>query len=210
MGKARLDRWYVPEEGAQNLVSIQNITTLSDHMAVKVEIKLDNFEKKERSRFGGMIYWKMNTKLLEEPQLKDQTEEMMKNLEEEKGNFEDVATWWEKLVKPCIKEKIIKYSRYRAKARADTIKALYFCLEEENENNNWKKAEEIKERLKEMLLEDSMGTVIRSKTGADIEEERSSLHHLNKEHKRGSRNNILKLKIKKKMEGMKSQKKKKL
>ena len=56
--------------------------------------------------------------------------------------------------------------------------------------------EEIKERLKQMLLEDSMGTVIRSKVGAEIEEERSSLYHLNKEHKRGKRNNVLKLKVK--------------
>ena len=99
-------------------------------------------------------------------------------------------------MKPCLKDNFVKYSRYRAKARADIIKALFFCLEKEKGRDNWKKVEEIKERLKQMLLEDSMGTVIRSKTGAEAEEERSSLYHLNREHKRGRRNNVLKLKIK--------------
>ena len=194
-GSARLDRWYIPKERSQELISIQNIVTLSDHKAVEIKIKMEGYER-QKSRFSGMAYWKLNSKLLEEQQLEDQMCEIMKILEEEKGKYEDIAVWWEKLVKPTIKDTLIKYSRYRAKSRADTVKALFMCLDDERNENNWDKAELIKERLKTMLLEDNMGIIVRSKMGADVEEERSSLFHLNREHKRGNRNNVLKLKIK--------------
>ena len=134
VGRARLDRWYVPKERVENLVSIENITTLSDHMAVKLKLKIEGMEKRRKERHGGMVYWKLNTKLLEEPQLKDQVEEMMKILQDEKKNYEDDAIWWEDLVKPYLREKLIKYSKYRARARADTIKALFFLSRRRKRN----------------------------------------------------------------------------
>ena len=54
----------------------------------------------------------------------------------------------------------------------------------------------IKGRLKEMLLEESMRAVVRSKVGGEVEEEKASLYHTNREHKRGQRCNLLNLKAK--------------
>ena len=62
------------------------------------------------------------------------------------------------------------------------------------ENNNWEQVARIKESLNQILNEDLMGFVVRSRFGQNLEEERASLFHAGREAK-NKKNCVTSLKV---------------
>ena len=85
------------------------------------------------------------------------------------------------------------FSSKRKKEREQTKHFLLAYLRTVLVKQDWDEVSRIKEKLKLLLKEDSMGFVVRSRFGQNAEEERASLFHAGREIK-NTRNNIQKLK----------------
>ena len=74
----------------------------------------------------------------------------------------------------------------RNKARTDTKRYFFLCLDFALQDQNWEEVTYLRSRIKTMLQEDLDGLVTRSRTKEHAEEERGSIYHLNREVKQGN------------------------
>ena len=186
--KSRLDRFYVSEVLSGNIVQVDHIPSLSDHLGVTLKICLDiNVIRFRRKR--NFSFWKINNQILEDDEFLPSFKALWSFLVVSIDNYNDIADWWDLYVKPQIKEFCIQFSSYRRDKR-DQTKQLWLCLLKlMREKNNWVEAIKIKEKLNKMLLEDLMGVKVRSKHGCDLEIEKASLFHAAREQKNFSKVN---------------------
>ena len=192
---SRLDRCYVPSESLSLAVSVKHAPSLSDHWALLATFSSALVNLVPSPLHGGSVYWKMNVQILKEDDWKTSFHALWDTLLEKKSEFEDVATWWDECCKKKIKNMSSFYSARRKKIRKDTVDFLYSHLGRAMKSGDWEGVYELRERIKEMLLEDMWGLVIRSKFDRNVEEEKAGLYHVNRERKNGDRNNVGKLKV---------------
>ena len=85
------------------------------------------------------------------------------------------------------------FSTLRQQCRRDTRHFLLHYLQRAAEDEDLELMSYIRSRLKRITMEDSKGLVIRSKVRENIDDERLSLFHLNREMKKGKKSSLSKL-----------------
>ena len=100
-----------------------------------------------------------------------------------KSLYNDIADWWDLVAKPEIKQFCINFSSLRNHKRNDTLMFLFSYLKVVLADKNWLEVGRIRERIKQMLFQDSMGVIVRSRYQQNSEEEKGSLFHAAREKK---------------------------
>ena len=179
----------------QQVVHVEHIASLSDHCGVVMEVDLDvhvtrNIQKEKRKTF-----WKLNTSILKDDDFLDNFSDLWTWLKSLKNEYNDIADWWDALVKPSIKDFCVLFSSRRSKRRKDSKRFWFAYLKVVLQSKNWEEIARVKTKLSDMLLEDSVGYVVRSRFGNNASDEVASLFHANRELKNSSKNSLSKLKI---------------
>ena len=180
--KSRLDRFYVSDTVAHEIVAVEHVPSLSDHLGVKLIIRLDVSKSKVSSN-KDFSFWKLNNQILEDDEFLPSFKNLWSHLSNFENGFDDVADWWDELVKPQIKDFCIGFSSYRKDKRNQTKQMLMSSLKIMMENSDWEEVIRIRELINIMLHEDLTGFKVRSKFHQGAETERSSLFHAAREHK---------------------------
>ena len=193
-GKAasRIDRFYIPSEFSEN-ASVSHVASLSDHFGVTLKLHLSvNFIS--CPKIGRTTYWKLNTAILQEDDFLPSFKLFWKNICKTKSLYNNITEWWDIVAKVEIKQFCIGFSKQRKHKRADTMSFLLSYLKVVSIDKNWTEVARIKEEIKKMILQDSMGIVVRSRYQQISEEEKGSIFYAAREIK-NSRNNISALKV---------------
>ena len=191
---SRLDRFYIPQELLQGLLEVSHHSYLSDHKYVKMVIRLPEVEKKkfkEKIRDSG--FWKLNVSVLEEEDFMLEFKVMWERLLARKPEFADSADWWDSLAKPECRSLCMRYSAMVARCKRGLKEMLMVMLDCALEEKDWVQVAIIRGRLREIMRKDSMGFKVRSRFKENLECERSSLFHVNREKKKSGQRTISKL-----------------
>ena len=190
---SRLDKFYISERLKIGVSNILHVASLSDHcgvkMCIRLEVEIANLPRTERR-----TYWKLNTSILEEEEFLPNFVHLWERISVVRGQFEDIAEWWDKFAKPEIKDFCIGFSVYRKKQRDDTKKFWLSYLKLVLFEKNWQEVARVKELLDTMLKADTLGVVIRSRFKQNSEDEKASLYHAAREVK-NNKNNVNALKV---------------
>ena len=190
---SRLDRFYVPESLEMNIEDVHHIPSLSDHSGVKLKMKLD-YVKLLGNKNSAQTYWKLNTAILNEEDFLPSFKIFWNSILQLSPLSNDIADWWDNVAKPNIKQFCIQFSIQRKQRRTAHKQFLLSSLKLFLEDNNWEQVARIKESLNQILNEDLMGFVVRSRFGQNLEEERASLFHAGREVK-NKKNCVTSLKV---------------
>ena len=109
--------------------------------------------------------------------------------------YDDIAQWWEVLAKPSIVKFCKDFSFKLAQERKCTKKFLSTCLKIFIQQEKWKEVATIKEKLRKILVYESIGLVVRSRQKEYAEEERGGIYHHHKEMKKTGSNHLTKIKL---------------
>ena len=180
--KSRLDRFYVSEVLSNDIVALEHISSLSDHLGVKLILKMDIYRSRLTIR-KDFSFWKLNNQILNDDEFLPSFINLWKHLLKFEAKYNDVADWWDLYVKPEIKEFCIGFSSYRKTKRSQTKQMLLSLLKLTMENSDWEEVIRIRDQLNYMLFEDLTGFKIRSKFQHGAEYEKSSLFHAAREQK---------------------------
>ena len=176
---SRLDRVYVPTHITGHLVSAAHQPSLADHWGVFVEMKLD-IGRLDMPPRPPKTHWKLNSTILQHEAFLPQFRRLFLELEEEVGEFEDIAEWWDVYAKPAITTFCQSFSQSLAKQRKvfkTFLKAL-ICIA--TRKNDWALVTQTKEKLQTIITYEAYGLIIRSRDKQNTEEEAASLYHLGK------------------------------
>ncbi|CAL4097880.1 unnamed protein product, partial [Meganyctiphanes norvegica] len=101
----RIDRMYT--KNLSNYVKDVKVkhTNISDHSCVIVDIDIPNTPK------NGPYYWKMNTSLLENKNIKKDFILEWVNIKNSISKYENINIWWELCAKKRIKSFFIRKSK---------------------------------------------------------------------------------------------------
>ena len=190
----RLDRFYLHPDMVPGLGEVEHRPGLSDHKMAIMNLQVEAARTAARSKFKS-AYWKLNAEVLEDPHFEKNFSSLWVKLCNKEGNYGDVATWWEELAKPEIRKSLQQLSAVRARVRRDTKAMLLVYLDAALKDQDWGLVAHCRGRLKDMMMRDNMGFVVRSREKENAECEMASLYHLNRETKKGKSNNMTKLKI---------------
>ena len=190
----RLDRFYLHPDLVVGLGSVEHQPGLSDHKMAIMNLRVNAARTAGRTKFKS-AYWKLNAEVLEDPHFNKNFATLWTRLREKEGNYGDISTWWEELAKPEIRKSLQQLSAVRARVRKDTKTMLLVYLDSALREKDWRLVAHCRGRLREMMMRDNMGFVIRSREKENAECEMASLYHLNRETKKGQSNNMSKLKI---------------
>ena len=191
---ARLDRFYLHKDLVGGLGVVEHRPGLSDHLMTVMRMEIRVAKRARKSKLES-AYWKLNAEVLEDPHFDKNFIKLWKEVLEKETDYADVAIWWEELAKPRIRKCLQELSAVRARVRRDTKAMLLVYLEGALKDGDWRMVAHCRGRLKEMMMRDNMGFVIRSREKENAECEMASLYHLNRETKKGQSNNMAKLKI---------------
>ena len=176
VAQSRLDRIYLPPHLVQSLLSAQHKPGVSDHARVEVELDLRPGQSHPHSQHK-KSFWKLNTSLLDDPDFKIQFQSLYQEMVSEIRVYQDHATWWEALAKPCIVRLCKDFSSKLAKARKATKHFLFSSLRMFLRHANWAEVARFKEKLRGMLMYKMTGVKLRSQQGEHAEEEKGSIYH---------------------------------
>ena len=137
----------------------------------------------------------MNVSILENEDFTKKFEDYWNKLQNSKASFLDIADWWDEVAKPGVKLFCQGFSTMLAKGRRDTKSFLYDCLDVSTKNKDWDSVTLIRNKITKIYLKEQTGVIIRSKFNQNLEEERASLYHANREKKHGTKNNVEELKV---------------
>ena len=107
-----------------------------------------------------------------------------------------MVDWWEYRARPAMRELCQAYSRKAARARRGRKEWLYLRLQDALEEADWKEVAMVREELRQMLMYEEKGLIIRSRYQQEAEEERASLYHVAKEIGSTGKGGLTKLKVK--------------
>ena len=194
MAQSRLDRVYLPPHLADKLLTTCHKASISDHCRVETVLDIEIGQTRRRSHCPG--FWKLNTSLLENEDFHVQFNTLYQRMSSLIEEYDDIAQWWEILAKPSIAKFCRDFSYQLAQERKVTKQFLSTSLKLLIEQEKWKEVATIKEKLRKMLLYESMGLVIRSRQKEYAEEERGGMYYHNKEMKKTGSNHLNKMKYK--------------
>ena len=189
---SRLDRVYLPIHLVDKLLSICHKTTFSDHKLVSFSLDLDNVQERPKRHPS---YWKLNTSVLKHKDFEPNFLKLWQFLLTKEDSFESTELWWDNLVKPKVRELCIKFSTVLANGRKGLKAFLYEALNQAAIERDHEEIKEIRAKLKQIINEEAMGFIIRSKETERDDEEMASVYHLSKERKNGEQSTLTQLKI---------------
>ena len=187
---SRLDRFYAPQFMIPYIHSVQHLPqSYSDHCITEIVLNVPDLQRLQTpTRSPRFSYWKMNIGIIDED-FNDNFEVIYKKARECIGNFNDIADWWDLKCKPMIVQFVKMYSISLARERKCTKKFLYIQLKNALNMGPYSEVLRIKEDLNKILLFEANGIKIRSRHKEDLELEKASLFHMNREIKKGEANN---------------------
>ena len=129
---SRIDRFYINNK--ENIIS-SKIThcSFSDHSAVVITANINE------NISIGKSYWKLNTSLLMDDNVKENFNNYWGYLKSLIYNYENELIWWETCAKPKIKSFFIKEGKRQSKEKYGLIEYFEYKLKKlyiELENNN--------------------------------------------------------------------------
>ena len=192
---SRLDRFYLPPNLQESLLSVSHHASLGDHKYAVMLLCLPGLEKVPGPLPSKSPYWKLNTSILSDEDFLPNFSKMYQKLQLKIPDFPDIASWWDLCAKPAIRKFCMGVSTKLASVRKDTKKFLFSYLNIALKDRDWKEVTRIREQIKTILLQETMGFVVRSRFKENSESEVASLFHVNREKKNSSRNNLESLKI---------------
>ena len=176
------------------MCNVIHFASLADHCGVNLNVTLHlQLQSPLPTKDGVNSYWKLNTAILLDENFLPCFKGFWKEISNDISSYPDVADWWDSLAKPKIKNFCISFSINRKEQRTQTKLFLLSYLRIALGNKEWEEVARIKEKLNQMLMEDAMGFVVRSRFHQNAEEERASLFHAGREMKNG-KNSITKIK----------------
>ena len=182
---SRLDRFYISQSMKYMIKKIEiQVAAFTDHSAVNMHIH--GFVNGLRTGFG---YWKLNTLLLEDSEIKEEFKLKWENLKKKKTRFKDLSYWWEECAKPQIKS-FFKNIQKRKKINEDRRILMYNnCLDEYYKKKVISKEDEkninyFKALITTIYRKRLDSLKISCKTNTIIHEEKASIFHTIAEHKR--------------------------
>ena len=194
---ARLDRIYLGSL-SQHLKEIRNIpVTFSDHSCVYLDIEIPNMPK------TGKYYWKMNTSLLKNENIRSKFIDEWENIRKSKSNFQNLNKWWDQYAKYKIKMFFIKMGKQENQKKYGLIQYLEHALHELYQRQNksqiidYDKEKFLKNRINELKLEILEGVKIRSRILDETEGEKVSAYLIGKQAKLKSKELITTIKAEK-------------
>ena len=158
---------------------------------MKVKLKVEWIQNVPRTV---QSYWKLNNSILNDEDFLPSFKHLWSDLQKRKDKYAKISDWWDIVAKPEIKEFCIMFSKHRRLTRNETYKFLLSYLKIVLADNNWEEIVRVKEKLHSMVIQDSLGIVIRSRNQQNAEEERGSIYHAVREAKNG-KNNIHTIKV---------------
>ena len=161
LAQSRLDRVYAPPYLADKIVTTCHKAGISDHCRVEVGFNITTGQTRRKSHRSG--YWKLNTSLLDNENFHVQFNVLYERLSNLTDDYENIAQWWEILAKPTITKFCKDFSFKLAQQRKSTKCFLSTSLKLLIQQERWAEVAAIKEKLRKMLVYESMGLVIRSR-----------------------------------------------
>ena len=192
---SRLDRFYLPQFLVPHLRHVSHHASLVDHHYVVAEFEFPNLEVLVPPPTSEKLYWKLNTSILQDEDFLENFQDFYRKIQSEIVSYNDIADWWDLLAKPAIREFCMGVSKRLAFVRKNTRQFLFAYLSKVIRKGNWKEVARIRKKIKSMLEKESMGFVIRSRFQENLESEKSSLFHLNRENKNFHKSSMKSLKI---------------
>ena len=169
--------------------------SLGDHHGVNLLISLPDLGQRPAPPLYSSPYWKLNTSILKDEDFLDNFSVFYDKLQVKIQEYPDIADWWDLCAKPSIRKFCMGVSGHLARIRRDTKKYLFSYLNLVMHAGNWSEVARVRQQLKEILLQETMGFSIRSRFKENAETEKASLFHLNRENKNFLKNNHGELKI---------------
>ena len=196
VSSSRLDRLYVSQGLLQSVQDVWHTPGLSDHWVVLADFLLPN----QKGPAGGESrresnVWKLNTSILGDEAFLTLVKKLWGLLEEEKAGYDSVTDWWDKAAKPALREMCQAYSKQAAADRKEIKGLLYGQLQEALGQQDWGLVAMVKEQLRQLLLYEQEGVIIRSRYQQEVEEEQAGLFFVGRELKNSSKNSLSSLKV---------------
>ena len=175
MAQSRLDRVYAPPHLADKVMTACHKAGISDHCRVEVVLNIETGQT--RRRFHRPGFWKLNTSLLDNDDFLPQFRFLYESLSNLIDEYDDIAQWWELLAKPSITKFCKDFSYQLAQERKATKHFLSTYLKILIQRERWSEVATTKEKLRKMLVYESMGLVVRSRQKEYAEEERGRIYY---------------------------------
>ena len=135
----------------------------------------------------------MNTSILKYEDFLPEFRIMWSRVVQHQGDYRDIATWWEEMAKPECRTLCMRMSVMVARCKRGTKEMLMVMLEAALEEKDWVEVAVARGRLKDIMREECMGFTVRSRFRENIETEKASLFHVNREKKKSGQRCISKL-----------------
>ena len=145
----------------EHLQAISHHASLSDHCGVKLSLKLDYSRSFLAKNPRG--YWKLDSSIIQEDSFLESFTVFWRSICKQQKYYNDLADWWDLFAKPEMKTFCIGYSIKRKQRRMGTKCFLLAYLKKVLEANDWAEISRVKSDLKQMLNEDMIGFVVRSR-----------------------------------------------
>ena len=191
---SRIDRFYAKDlANFVKSIDVFNVN-FSDHSCVKTELGLPNIPK------VGPYYWKLNTSLLELPNIEDRFKVVWVKLKSNIKNFPNINIWWDKYAKSQIKSFFVKVGKEQKQYKYGLLNYLEFSLNKKyNELNisgrvDYSQIKRIKDRIDDIKTEILNGVRIRSRVEEQLQGEHISAFLIKKQANINSRQLISSIK----------------
>jgi hypothetical protein len=123
---SRLDRFYVPAIMIPNLQSVcHHPQSFSDHCITEMIIQIPEVTRLKPSFTQRSSYWKMNIDVIDDD-FKDNFEIIYAKAKEQIAEYDDIADWWERKLKPILRFFCKSFSMHKSIERKSTKDFLNF------------------------------------------------------------------------------------
>ena len=193
---SRLDRFYLPMDMVGGLQEVTHHSYLSDHKYNRMLIKLPSISRTIKvSKNHDSGYWKLNVSILKYDDFMLEFRVMWARLMLTQGDYRDVATWWDELAKPECRLLCMRMSAMLARCKRGLKEMLMVMLESALDEKNWVEVAVVRGKLRDIMRDECMGFQVRSRFKENLETEKASLYHVNREKKKAGQKNISKLMV---------------
>ena len=204
--RSRLDRVYVSPGLVTSLKEVWHEPGLSDHAVLVTDLLLheevqqgeEGEETEERAapkQEPKAGVWRLNCSILQDDVFLALAKGMWEQVREEQVQFDDLADWWEEEAKPALRGLCMAFSSRAAAERREMKEMVVGQLKSALESQRWGLVAQFKEQLRQLLLYEQQGVVIRSRHQQEAEEEQAGIYHIGKELRNAAKNGPEKLKV---------------
>ena len=192
---SRLDRFYIPQEFVPHIKQVSHHASLGDHHYVVFVVDLPDLEVLPAPPKSSPLYWKLNTSILDDEDFLENFETVYQKVQLKISEYHDIASWWDLLAKPTIREFCMDVSERFSFVRKNSKRFLFSYLTLVIKRGDWGEVSRVRKKLESLLLKESMGVIVRSRHKEHVETEKASLFFLNRENKNYKKGSLSDLKI---------------